>query len=442
MLPKIFDIIVMKRKLLALMAFLLLSSHDMYLKMDTYFFEPNSEATIQLFNGTFEKSENVIDRDRMVDVSLIGKGERMRAKTSQWREKDSITLLDFTTGEPGTWVAGVSTAPRNIEMDAEAFNSYLEHDGVLDMLEYRRENGELEEDAIEEYSKHVKTIFQVGEQRSDDWKTALGYPIEFVPLSNPYDLNTGDTLQVQLLYEGKPLADQLVYTDYKATGDGHSHGEESGHSRGEGHDNGEKAGHIQEKAHTHDDASAHSHEGDHKANEDAHAHSHGEKSEHSHGEAHSHGAAGEHTHESGHSHGQEGAHTHDDGNAHSHGKEGDHTHDTDQKHSHKNEEANEEETHQHTSGSQLRTDGQGTVTVPLTADGIWYLRTINLVKSEAEGLTHESNWATLTFEVVHGHGEDTHTHDETDEAGIPSYVFWVGSIVLLSGLFFFFNRGK
>ena len=256
----------------------------------------------------------------------------------------------------------------------------------------------------------------------------MGYPIEFVPLGNPYDSNTGDTLQVQLLFEGKPLADQLVYTDYKATGDGHSHDGEGGHSHGEGQNHEANAGHAHEKGHTHDDANAHSHEGDHKTQEDAQSHSHGKEGEHSHG------AAGEHTHESGHSQAQE--------EAHAHGEDGEHTHGTDQKHSHNSEVTTEEVPHQHTTGSQLRTNDQGTISVPLTADGIWYLRTINLVKSEAEGLTHESNWATLTFEVVHGHGEETHTHDETDEAGIPSYVFWIGSIALLGGLFFFFNRKK
>lgn len=334
---------IMKKRLFAITAFLLFSSHDMYLKLDTYFLEPNTEASIQLFNGTFDKSDNVIDRKRMIDMSLTGNGERSQVNASQWSEKDSVTLLDFTTGEPGTWVAGISTAARSIEMQAEDFNTYLEHDGVLDILDFRRDNDELENNAVEQYAKHVKAIFQVGDKRTDDWQTALGYPVEFVPLNNPYDLNTGDELQVKLLANGEPLADQLVYVDYRATVEGHSH------ENGEGH-------------------------------------------------SHSHDA---------------------------------------------------EEDHQHTSGSKLRTDDNGIVNVKLEADGIWYLRTINLVKSEAPDLTHESNWATLTFEVTHGHGEDTHshgedthTHEEAADNGIPSYVFWIGSFVLLGGLFFWFNRKK
>ena len=335
----------------------LLCSHDMYLKFDSYFLKPNTNVSVKLFNGTFDKSENVIDRNRMTDVSLVGNGVRTQVAEAQWREKDSVTILDFKTGEPGTWVAGLSTAPRVIDMSAEDFNGYLEHDGVVDMLAWRRENDSLGADASEKYSKYVKAIFQVGEETSDDWNTVLGYPLEFIPLSNPYTLNTGDQLQVKLLYKGEPLANQLVYANYVASKDGHNH----------------------EQSHSHDGGEVHTHEQNHDSI-DEHEHSHEE------------GAA----------------------------------------------------PHQHTSGDQLRTDDNGILTVTLAADGIWYLRTINLVHSEEPGLTHESNWSTLTFEVVHGHTDDNgaHTHLDNHEDGIPSYVFWIGSFVVLFGLFFWFNRKK
>ncbi|MEL6721003.1 MAG: DUF4198 domain-containing protein, partial [Bacteroidota bacterium] len=200
----------MKKMSLLAVAFLLFSSHDMFLKQKTHFLVPNTDSSIELFNGTFAESENIITRDRMIDVSLVGNGERIRVDTSQWTDKGNTTVLNFTTGEAGTWVAGVSTKARNIEMTGEAFNGYLEHDGVLDMLTWRKENDALEEDAVEKYSKHVKTIFQVGDTRTEDWKTVLGYPIEFIPLSNPYDLKIGEELAVKLLFQGEPLANQLV----------------------------------------------------------------------------------------------------------------------------------------------------------------------------------------------------------------------------------------
>lgn len=413
----------MKKIFIALIAFVLFSSHVMYLKLEGYFLEPNTAATIQLFNGTFDKSENIIDRDRMLDASLLGNGQRIKVEESQWSEKDSVTLLNFQTGEPGTWVAGISTAPRAIEMDAEAFNTYLEHEGILDMIDWRLENNKMDSSAVEKYSKHVKTIFQVGDKKTDDWQKALGYPIEFVPLDNPYELHTGDSLRVKLLLNGTPLANQLVYANFKGAADGHTHGTETG------------------DGHTHDDSeNEHSHD---TSSEDEHSHEKDAEQEHTDDskteDEHSHdGGATQHSHETETSEATEHSHTHKDGStSHTHAEEtqSEHSHsgEATQEHSHDGQ----EDTHTHTSGQQMRTDAEGVVVANLSADGIWYLQTIHLVETDEENYTHESNWTTLTFEVVHAHGEDTHTHEE---GGIPSYVYWILSILLVGLLFFWFNR--
>lgn len=416
----------MKKIGIALIALVLFSSHVMYLKLEGYFLEPNSAATIQLFNGTFDKSENVIDRDRMLDVSLLGNGQRIKVQESQWREKDSITFLDFRTGEPGTWVAGVSTAPRAIEMDAEAFNTYLEHEGILDMIDWRRENNSMDSSAVEKYSKHVKTIFQVGDQMTTDWQKALGYPIEFVPLTNPYELHTGDSLRVKLLLNGAPLANQLVYANYKAPANGHTHADGSG------------AGHSHDDVGTLGDSNAQQAEADQQHDgETGQGHSHDAKAE----EGHSHEDAAPHSHTPQSVDKGEHTHSHEDGTVttHSHTDEAqpEHPHSGEPSHEHDYNIEGNNESHTHTGGQKMRTDAEGVVEMALRADGIWYLQTIHLVETDEENYTHESNWTTLTFEVVHAHGEDTQTHDV---GGIPSYVYWISSILLIGLLFFWFNR--
>jgi uncharacterized GH25 family protein len=387
----------MKKLLFILITVVLFSSHDMYLKLDSFFLQPNADANIQLFNGTFDKSENAIARSRMIDGSLVGNGKRTEVDTTQWSEQDNATILSFTTGEPGTWVAGVSTKARDFKMDAEAFNTYLKHDGIMDMLEAREKNGTLNQDANERYSKHVKTIFQVGETRTDDWQTVLGYPIELVPLSNPYDLHAGDMLTVRLLWQGKPLAGELVYVDAQASA--HSHGDDHSHEHGT------------EAGHSHDDD---------------HSHDHSTEAGHSHDDDHSH------------DHSTEAGHSHDDDHSHDHSTEAGHSHDDEE------EEEEAEDEHHHASATQYRTDAKGEFTFEVATDGIWQVRTIHLVETEEDGLTHESNWATLTFALdhsqEHSHAEAGHSHTDEHEAGIPAFVYWGGSLVLMAGLFFWFNR--
>jgi uncharacterized GH25 family protein len=102
-----------------------------------------------------------------------------------------------------------------IELSAEDFNEYLEHDGVVDVLEARRKSGSLASSARERYAKHVKTILQVSDEVTGSWARRLGYPVEIVPLANPSGLCPGDRLKFEVLADGKPAIDQLVYASYE-----------------------------------------------------------------------------------------------------------------------------------------------------------------------------------------------------------------------------------
>ena len=47
----------------------------------------------------------------------------------------------------------------------------------------------------------------------------------------------------------------------------------------------------------------------------------------------------------------------------------------------------------------VRTDADGMASIPLAAAGKWYVKFIRMRRSAESGITHESQWATLTFEV-------------------------------------------
>ncbi|WP_317040999.1 DUF4198 domain-containing protein [Flammeovirga pacifica] len=229
------------RPFLLVSAFILLCSHDLYIKMETYFLQPNQEATLSLYNGTFELSENTIARDRLLDASVVAHQKRTSISDEQWSDQDStITQFHFKTGDTGTYVVGVSTKARTLQQTASSFNGYLKHDGVIDMLREREDNNELEDDVVESYQKHVKAIYQVGDSKTEDWKTVLGYPIEFVPLENPYKKYSGESLDVQLLMDGKPLPNQLLYADYISATHHHHHGDHSHDAADHSHTNGQR----------------------------------------------------------------------------------------------------------------------------------------------------------------------------------------------------------
>jgi len=188
----------------------LAAAHDMFLKPADFFPAENSELLVRLLNGNFSRSENAIARERLMDVSILSPAGRARLDTGQWSATGDTSSFSFRTTGPGTYVLGVSTRPNIIPLAAEQFNTYLESDGIPDVLAARRRDGELGRDVRERYAKHVKAMVQVGPTPTEAYASALGYPAEIVPLENPYALRPGATLRARLLLRGQPVANQYA----------------------------------------------------------------------------------------------------------------------------------------------------------------------------------------------------------------------------------------
>ncbi len=195
-----------------------LYAHDLFLKLDSYFLDPHTSVGVVVLNGTFTSTEAPWVADRITDITVVSPDGIVHLDTNAWSVRGDLSFLALTTGDAGTYVVGVSTRRRNLDIPAEAFNAYLEEDGITDVLEARTRDNELGRDVTERYAKHVKAVFQVGAARSSVFDTPLGYPAEIVPLENPYSLEVGSELRVRCLVDGKPVANQTVIAG------GESHG--------------------------------------------------------------------------------------------------------------------------------------------------------------------------------------------------------------------------
>ena len=186
------------------------SAHDMFLKPERFRVAENADVLVRLLNGTFSKSENAIVRTRLLDISVVSPAGRERLDTAAWSAEGDTSTFRVRTGSAGTYVLGVSTRPNVIALSGEEFNGYLRSDGIPDELARRQRERVLGDSARERYAKHVKALLQVGDARSAEFGTTLGYPAELVPLDNPYALRPGATLRVRVLVDGEPVANQYV----------------------------------------------------------------------------------------------------------------------------------------------------------------------------------------------------------------------------------------
>lgn len=210
-------IIVLLAPLVAITA----SAHDLFLKLDSYILQPHSKAIVRVLNGTFQRSDGAVSRERLTDLSLYAP-DRPGAESIVWRTEEKTTIMEIPTASAGTYLVGISTKPREIDLKAADFNDYLTHDGLPDILAKRKKDGELGKDVRERYSKHVRAVFQVGDTLSDDYKRPLNYPVEIIPQQNPYSLKLGQTIVVLCLLDGRPLVNQFVIAGWESK-DGELH---------------------------------------------------------------------------------------------------------------------------------------------------------------------------------------------------------------------------
>ncbi len=193
-------------------------AHDLFLKTDSFFLQPNSKFTVKIMNGTFQASEGAVSYSRLNNVSVVAAGKTTHPLEADFTKDETTSYVNLKTGGAGTYVIGLSTKSREIALKAADFNEYLKEDGLPDTLEERRKTGELEKDAKERYAKHVKAILQVGKKQTDDYKTVLRYPVELVPQRNPYGLKKGDSVDILCLKDGKPLTGQVVLAGRETNG--------------------------------------------------------------------------------------------------------------------------------------------------------------------------------------------------------------------------------
>jgi uncharacterized GH25 family protein len=197
-----------RRTLLAIVLIVVFAStllaHDMFLKLESYFLEPNAAVTVPLLNGTFSTSENSIARPRIADIAVLGPAGRVTFDTTAVSARNDSTFLSLRTGAAGTYVIGVSTRPNIIAMSGEQFHEYLNEEGLGRVITDRQRAGTTQDSVRERYAKHVKAIVQVGDGRSGSFGAPLGYAAELVPLDNPYTWKRGDALRFRAVVNGAP----------------------------------------------------------------------------------------------------------------------------------------------------------------------------------------------------------------------------------------------
>ena len=196
-------------------------AHDMWLLPDEFTVSKGEELTVRQLLGE-ELTSDVLLGKGAQEIDLL---RRITARFEITTPAGTVDLLadlppeksqpvirpvlDYMLDFDGLAMVAMDHSFIYIEHSNDVFRHYLEHEG----LEVGRMESHLGDRATqsERYARFFKTLIQSGDRRTGTlYERTVGQDLEIVLGNNPYVLNPGDMLDVQILFKGSPLGDAQV----------------------------------------------------------------------------------------------------------------------------------------------------------------------------------------------------------------------------------------
>jgi len=189
-----------------------LLAHECWIACQKYYLKIGETARISFHVGENFEPEKWAGKIKWLKVFAPNK-----------TEQDILPVLDttnrtlsFLPKEEGTHLVALHSEAKFIRLEAAKFNSYLEEDGLADVLNFRKQNAQIDKEGTELYERCNKTLLQVGKQKTNAYKKIVGLPLEIVLLQNPY--KNPSQITVKLLFKNKPLPLHLVKVWHRQDG--------------------------------------------------------------------------------------------------------------------------------------------------------------------------------------------------------------------------------
>lgn len=194
-----------------------LYAHEFWLEPETFRLQPGERTVLMMRVGENFKGE-VWKFGQSRVLSFLQCHRSATKPLAPIITDGAAAPVPLLLEQQGTYLIGLHTSPKFIELDAEKFTHYLKEEGLTDILELRHARGEAKKAARELYRRCAKTLIQVGNTADETGSTVLGFPLEIIPEQNPYALNAGETLRAKILFQAAPLAQAQVKIWHKHNG--------------------------------------------------------------------------------------------------------------------------------------------------------------------------------------------------------------------------------
>ena len=197
--------------LFTLLSFSLLPfAQDSWLRTDKFNYKWNEPIHIRILPGeNFDSAIRNGDTGGLKKLEIYFNG--VKDNLSSHLSADAGDSVQIKLLDEGTAMVVFHSNNYYREMDPEKFNKYLLDEKQMSVLEIRKELNETNSAGRERYSQNDKTFIRVGKRYTNTFKKETLLPFEIIPQQNPYNLKTGDSLEVKILYNNAPLTQHLIH---------------------------------------------------------------------------------------------------------------------------------------------------------------------------------------------------------------------------------------
>lgn len=194
-------------------------SHDYWLEPEKFFLLRDENVRVHLLVGEALES----DEERPLQLKRT---PRLQVFTADGmndllanRARDGVKpFAEIAARREGNMLIVTDRNAQNIELEPQKFTAYLRDEGLDEIITERKRRGESDKKGRERYSRNIKSLLQIGERHDDSFGRLTGQLLEIIPTTNPYELKTGDELNVRFLFADKPLANAKVFATHRAKG--------------------------------------------------------------------------------------------------------------------------------------------------------------------------------------------------------------------------------
>ena len=181
------------------------AAHDFWLIPDFFGFPAGSAVHVNARSGTRFPAGTAMQPARVAEARIIGGSSDL--KITEMAVEGTSLRLHYKPSAPGQYlVTAILTPPaRTNRVPPAGLIRFLRAEGgAAEAARLERDEAFMARDTVLYASRSsAATVLQLGNGGPRAFSRTAGYPLEFVPLSDPTMLRVGDTLRVRVLGNGK-----------------------------------------------------------------------------------------------------------------------------------------------------------------------------------------------------------------------------------------------